>query len=318
MRKIIAVILVIAMLAICAGCTAATIKVEIPEEQAAAIAAILAGNAGNSNNNSSAQAPVAETPAAPQVETPVSQASETPTAATETPASPAAENSTAAPSTPAAPAASSGVPSTKDEIIAYYVTAYNKIGSDGGKITRTYDYTSNYNNILNINNNSTLESLANSLMNQFMVESKDPLETSFADLPPKGVSNLSISPSQISAATIKDNGTSYTVTLKSTGTDSNYEIDCQPGQGSAGVLGPLLRTEDVSSAAGSALSFDGLHAWYATASVTATIDKASGHITALDFQTPCILHFDQVKVVVLKVQNCDIGLLFQQKYTIAY
>ena len=53
--------------------------------------------------------------------------------------------------------------------------------------------------------------------------------------------------------------------------------------------------------------------------VTAKIDKASGHITDFDFLTPSVLHFDQVTAaVVVKVSNCNIGLLFHQTWTVTY
>ena len=85
-------------------------------------------------------------------------------------------------------------------------------------------------------------------------------------------------------STCTDQGTYYEVTLYSTGTDDNYEIDSQPGVGSAGSIGPLLKAEDVSSAAGSMIEFEGLHSWYATAKVTAKVDKASGRITDLEYK----------------------------------
>lgn len=317
MKKVIALVLAVVMTVLMASCAAVTVTVNVDETPALQS---LFGRSSTAQTEAT-EAPVTQAPAtqAPATqtaatETPVTETPVTATPATETPATETPATEAPATETPAA----SGIPSTKDEIIAYYVAAYNKIGTDGGKITRTYDYTSNYNNILNINGNSKLESLANTLMNKFMVETTDATEYTFADMPPVGIENLQISSSQINQATFTDNGDTYTVVLTSTGTDDNYEIDSVAGQGSAGVVGPLLRTEDVSGAAGSLLSFEGLHAWYAEAKVTATVDKASGHITAFDFETPCVLHFDQVKVTLIKVENCDIGLLFQQKYTIAY
>ncbi len=212
-----------------------------------------------------------------------------------------------------------GVPTTKEEIIAYYVTAYNKIATEAKTCTRTYDYTSQYNNIIEINNNSTLEKLAKTLMDQYMKEDTSAVVKSASDLPPVGVTTLSISPNQISKATCEDKGTYFEVKLYSNGSDGNWEVDAQPGSGSAGVIGPLLRSEDVSGAAGAFIKFDGLHSWYGTASVTAKIDKATGHITDFDFLTPSVLHFDKVTAaVVVKVSNCNLGLLFHQKWTVAY
>ena len=235
----------------------------------------------------------------------------------------AASSDTPAAETPAADAAapaevSNGAPATKAEIIKYYCDAYNKIATDAKEVTRTYDYTSNYNKILNINGNSTLESLAGTLMDKFMVETTDPLPGDASALPPVGLTSLNIPEDKISEATCEDKGSTYEITLKSTGTDDNQEADVNPGEGSAGLIGPLLRTDDVSGAVKGVLTFDGLHAYYATASVKATVDKASGHITELVYNTPCVLHFDQVTVVILKVKNCDIGLLFQQTWTASY
>ena len=66
-------------------------------------------------------------------------------------------------------------------------------------------------------------------------------------------------------------------------------------------------------------TFEGLHAYYPTCQVTATIDKASGHITFFDFDCPCILHFDKATAfIVVTVNNTEIGLEFLQKWSIAY
>ena len=209
-------------------------------------------------------------------------------------------------------------PTTKDEIIAYYVAAYNRIATDSKSVTLTYDYTSNYKNILQIGGNSFLEGLAKRLMNQFMVEDKSEVQGAAKDLPPVGVTRLAIPSNKISKAQIADKGSFYLIRLYSTGTDSNYEVDATPGNGSAGLIGPLLRTEDVSGAAGSFISFEGLHAWYATANVVAKIDKATGHITDIEYQTPCVLHFDRVDAKVIKMDNCNIGLLFHQLWKVNY
>ncbi len=295
MRKLLALVLTAAVVLSCASC--ATITVTIPV------------NVGDAQSGS-AGGDTAPTPAATEQAAPTQQ----PAASTDTPTTQApASNDAAAPAD-----ASTGAPTTKAEIIKYYCDAYNKIATDAKEVTRTYDYTSNYNKILNINGNSTLEGLAGTLMDKFMVETTDPLPGSASDLPPVGLTTLNIPEDKISEATCEDKGSTYEITLKSTGTDDNQESDLNPGDGSAGLIGPLLRTDDVSGAVKGVLTFDGLHAYYATASVKATVDKASGHITELVYNTPCVLHFDQVTVVILKVKNCDIGLLFQQTWTASY
>lgn len=252
---------------------------------------------------------------------PTTAPTQAPTQAPATTTAPSGDTSTTAPAATDAPttaAPSNGAPTTKEEIVKYYCDAYNKI-SEASSVTRTYDYTSNYNNIVNVNGNEKLKDLAGTLMTKFMVENTEAVASDHSSLPPVGSTTLNIDPSLISNATCTDNGDHYLVTLYSTGTDDNYEIDSQPGVGSAGSIGPLLRAEDVTGAAGSIVEFEGLHSWYATAQVTAKIEKASGRITDIEYKTPCILHFDKVKaLVVVSIENCEIGLLFNQKYTIAY
>lgn len=300
-----------------------TIKVDVPAINVPAISNLYdPDSSDNSGNNQTpatpdeTQAPAQdETQAPAQDETQAPATSDTPSQAPESPTqSGKTEAPTQAPSTPA-----SSKPTSKEEIITYYVTAYNKIATEGKKVTRTYDNTTNYKNIVKIGDNAQIKSLCEKLMKQFMKPNNEAVASSAKDLPPVGVTKLSISPSQISSAACNDKGSYYEVVLKSTGTDSNYEIDSVAGKGSAGVIGPLLRTEDVSSAAGSFIKFDGLHAKYATCTVTAKIDKSSGHITEFNFNSPCILHFDKVTALgFIKVENCDLGLLFEQKWTVAY
>lgn len=330
------ILVVLTCLVLClslASCT--TVVVRIPGDAANAIFGGLFGGipSGSSDTTDALQPDVPSqmntepTTAAPAGEAttaaPAGEATTAAPAGEATTAAPAGEATTAAPAdeaTTAAPAApTNGAPTTKEDIIKYYVEAYNKINTDASHIIRNYDNTSQYNNILNVNGNSSLESLANKLMGMFMGPTDEDIEYSINDLPPKNLSAISITPAQIASAECKDDGATYTITLKSTGTDDNYEVDAQPGQNSAGVVGPLLRTEDVTDAAGSFLSFEGLHAYYATCSVVATVDKASGHITHFEFRSPCILHFDKVTALkVVKVENCDIGLLFEQTWTINY
>ena len=320
-------LLALSLILVLALTACGSITVEIPYEKVAGFfGGISAGTAAPANSNSAepgTAAPTENTTAAPVENTTAAPVEDTTAApADNTPSAPA-ENTTAAPApaenTTAAPAPANTTPSTKEEIINLYVTGYNKIAADAKSVTRTYDYTSQYNNILEINNNSTLEKLAQTLMNQFMKENTTATPGDAAALPPVGLTSLSISPAQIASATCEDKGTYYEVKLTSTGTDDNWEVDPQPGQGSAGVIGPLLRADDVSGAVGSALKFDGLHSWVGAATVTAKIDKASGHITDFDFLTPSVLHFDQVTALgFVKVSNANIGLLFHQVWTVSY
>lgn len=319
--RIPALLLALVLVLMTTACATASVKVELQADQLGDLAGLFGG----------AALPAAETPAPTTPTAPTAAPSTQPSSSEASSSAPASEapvsektsdvTPSQAPSgeTPDSQAPANAAPSTKGEIIQYFVNAYNKIGSDASRIVRTYDYTSNYKGIVEVNNNERLAGLAKSLMDQFMKEDFSEVEGDISKLHPIGVTTLTMTEAQVGTATLQDNGTTYTITLTSTGTDDSPEADCQPGQGSAGVIGPLLRTEDVSGAAGSLISFDGLHAYYPTGKVTATVDKASGHITNLDYECPCILHFDSVTAfIVVRISNANLGLLFQQKWTISY
>ncbi len=261
-----------------------------------------------------ASAPVADATAAPAEDTTAAPAAD----ATDAPAADATDAPVADTSANAAPAPS-GAPSSTEEIVALYVSAYNKIAAEATKATRTYDYTSNYNNILKIGNNSTLASLAESLMGKFMVENTEAVEFAVADVPPVGLATSPLTAADVAEATCVDNGATYTVTVKSTGTDDNPEVNPTVGSGSAGKIGPLIETTAITDAVGGAIKFEGLALKYSDCTATATIDKATGRITELYLRMPGVLHFDKVTAaVVVSVNDCDIGLLGEQRWTITY
>lgn len=303
-KKILALLLTAIIVMSCTACTTEII--------------IELNNVPASNSGSVTPTPnqgSTETPTQGSSETPTQGSSETPSqGSTETPT----QGSTETPTQGSDNAPSTGAPTSKADIVKMYCTAYNNI-STASSITRTYDYTSNYNNILDIDGgNSTLQGIAGTLMDKFMVENTEALAVDHSALPPVGSTSINIDPNNIADAKCTDKGDYYEVVLTSTGTAANREVDSQPGSGSVGSFGPLLRSEDVSGAAAGFIEFEGLHSYYEAATVTAHITK-DGKIIALEYLTPCILHFDAVKAVkIIKVGVCEIGLLFNQKYTIAY
>ena len=308
LRKVLALVLVAVVLASCTACT--TIELVIP------IAGVPAGNTStNTQTNTQTQTPSAEqTTAAPVPQEQTTAAQQAPS----TEATTAAQQTPSTETTTQAASQNNGAPTAKADIVKLYCDAYNKL-STASSITRVYDYTSNYNNILDIDGgNDKLAGIANKLMTKFMVENTEAIASDVSSLPPVGLTTLNIDPNLISNATCTDNGDHYVVTLYSTGTADNREVDSQPGQGSAGSIGPLLKAEDVSSAAAGFIEFNGLHTYYETASVTAKITK-DGKITNLEYKTPSILHFDSVSALkIINVGVCEIGLLFNQRYEIAY
>lgn len=306
-KRVIALLLTAIIVLSCTACT--TIELVIP------VGTVPVQNNNptpDTNNNTPVQEQTTAASAQEQTTAAATQEQTTAAATQEQTTAAATQEQTTAPSV------STGTPSSKEEIVKLYCDAYNKL-AEAKTLTRTYDYTSNYNNIVNVNNNDTLKGLAQTLMTQFMVENTDPLTVTLAEIAPVGSTSINIDPSLIANATCADKGTYYEVVLYSKGTDDNYEEDSAPITGSAGSFAPLLRTEDVAGAAGSLIKFEGLHSWYATATATAKIDKATGRMTNLEVKSPCVLHFDQVTAaIVVKIKNCEVGLLFHQIFEAQY
>ncbi len=304
LRKVLALVLVAVILASCTACT--TIELVIP------VVGVPAGNVSTDTQTPPEQQtpPVQQTPSQEQT----TAAQQTPSQETTT----AAQQNPSQETTTQAPEQNNGTPTAKADIVKLYCDAYNKL-STASSIKRTYDYTSNYNKILDIDGgNTTLAKLADKLMGMFMKENTEEIDFSVADLPPVGASTINIDPALIANATCKDMGDYYEVVLSSTGTAANREVDSPPLTGSAGSFGPLLKAEDVSGAAAGFVEFQGLHTYYETATVKANITK-DGKITALEFNTPCILHFDSVSAMkIVNVGVCELGLLFQQRYKVTY
>ncbi len=309
MKKVLALVLVAVVLASCTACT--TIELVIP------VAGVPAGNV-NTNTQTPPAEQATQAPAPQENTTAAPAPQEQTTAAQQTPSTETTTQTPSAETTTQAPAQNNGTPTAKADIVKLYCDAYNKLGT-ASSIKRTYDYTSNYNKILDIDGgNTTLAKIADKLMGMFMKENTEEIDFSVADLPPVGASTINIDPALIANATCKDMGDYYEVVLSSTGTAANREVDSPPLTGSAGSFGPLLKAEDVSGAAAGFVEFQGLHTYYETATVKANITK-DGKITALEFNTPCILHFDSVSAMkIVNVGVCELGLLFQQRYKIAY
>lgn len=304
-KKLTAAVLALVLVLVCTSC--ATIEVHVPADMVPLFNQNGQANQ-NGQNNGGNDAGNSGNPVVPDTQAPTNGGSDT----TEAPTANGGE-------TPTDGGSSTGAPTDKAAIVKMYQDSYNKIEKEAKAVVRTYDYTNNYNKILKIGDNKQITALAEKLMNQFMVENKKEEKLSAKELPPIGYPNMNLNPSNYSSATCVDKGTYYEVTLKSTGTDSNYEVDSPAGTGSAGSICPILDPNDVTNAAGSFIKFEGLHTKYATASATVKIDKATGRPLEFAFLTPSVLHFDKVTALgFIKIENCDIGLLFHQNWRIEY
>ena len=256
----------------------------------------------------------AETTAAPTTAAPA------PVATTAAPADAsegaAGEGETAAPSDGGATAGDLNM-TDKASVVEYYKTAHAKALSSASKATRVYDNAVNYNNVLEIGDNSTLAGVAQKLMGTFLKENTEAIEYTGSDIganfPPAGGNSNGLTPDMISDFSCTEEGANYIIKLTIDSTEDN------PDKGEK--TKNLCTTVDeagVKEAAGSLVKLEGMENHYIGANVTATIDKATGNLIHLETDVPSYMIFAKASVMIVSVENARIGLEFQQKWDVAY
>lgn len=222
------------------------------------------------------------------------------------------------PANPDTPANSSGAPSTPAEVVNYYKECYDKIAKEGKSATLTWNNTTNSPAVLQV---GALSSVASSLMGSFLKEATPNTELAVADVAPKGVTTCNLTADMVADATCTDKGSTYEVHIKLKPTQDNPDVNPPAGGGKAGTIVDVVDVADITNAAGSFVNFDNPQNSYFDTEVTATIDKATGHITELYTKCPSIMSFGKVAVKPMgfpSIENAQIGLTYENKYSIAY
>ena len=211
--------------------------------------------------------------------------------------------------------ADAGDLSTPAGVVAYYKSAHAKTLAEAKSVSQVYSNTLNYNNVLEIGDNSTIAGIAQKLMGSFLKEDTTKTDYSGADMaskfPGKNAQNLTAD--MVSEATCTDNGDTYTVFIKMNSTDQAPD----DGTNTSCIL-PTVDESEVTAAAGSMVKLEGLANDYVGGNITATIDKASGRITHIETDCPSYMKFTKAGVAFITVDNCRIGLEYQTKWDVNY
>lgn len=207
---------------------------------------------------------------------------------------------------------------SKAEVVEYYKKAHAKVLAEAKTATKIYDNTVNYKDYLEVGGNSTLASVAKTLMNTFMKEVTDPQPFSGADIatnfPPTNNSSAGLTADMIGEYSVKEEGDNYIITLSINSTEEKPDL----GDYSAHLVS-IVKSESVSEAAAGFVEFTGLENRYFAPTVTATINKTTGQMTALETDTPSNMCFTSATVMkIITVKNVGIGLEYIQKWTIEY
>lgn len=261
-------------------------------------------------NNSVQQAPQQnpqQTPQqAPQQDTQTPPAEDKTDAPAEDKTDAPSEDKTDAPAEDKTDAPSTGAPQTKEEIIAYFNTAADKVKTDASKVTRNYEDLRHDEEHLQVP--SLLKSIGSSLISTFLKKNETPVEYAGADIaasyPVAGEAWASkATAADVAEAKCDDDGTYYNIELK-----FNESVDPANGSGVASTFS-VIKAEDVYNAASVVSNFS---ATYYDCIVKAKIDKATGHIVSANYTTPIILNVTAMGI------DAQVGMTFENDYTIEY
>ncbi|MBQ7005825.1 MAG: hypothetical protein IJN68_05280 [Clostridia bacterium] len=218
------------------------------------------------------------------------------------------------PQTTAPAAPSTGAYTTTEEILALFNEAANKIKTDATKITKNFemrDYDAEQSVVP-----SALNSLASSLMDQYLGDDTDPIEYATKDdiianyqVPGQAYSSQ-LTAADVASATCVDNGSEYEVTL-----NLNSSVNPVTGTGVGAVCDVIEADQITSNGAVSAILKE-FTITYSGCVVKCKIDKETKHVTWANYLTPLVI--DALVSVVVTTVDAKVVLSFEKDYTINY
>lgn len=207
-------------------------------------------------------------------------------------------------------ATSNNTPDTVEEIVALFNSSANRIKPEATKVVKNYEK-----RIVDEENlvvPAALESTAKSLISTFMKDDTEPIvyETK------EDIKNEFLVPNQsyvsklkaedVAEATCVDNGTQYIIYIK-----AKDEKNPKTGTGVGSVF-DIIEASEVSEKVSFVESFS---TNYYNCEVRATVDKASGRVTHINYNVPLVL---DMTVNLFGTHSGSVGLTFEKDYTITY
>lgn len=221
-----------------------------------------------------------------------------------------AGESAPAETTLAAETALSAAPSSTQEIVALFNESANRIKTEASKVVKNYEKRTVNEDKLVIP--EAIESMAKSMMKTFMKDDTDPIvydtkEDIRNEFLVPGQSYVSrLKPDAVEKATCTDNGKEYVIYLK-------LKTQKNPTAGvGVGAVCDVIEAAEVAEGASFVEKFT---TEYYNCEVKATIDKASGRVTHINYTTPLVL---ELTVNLLGTHNGAVGLTFEKDFSITY
>lgn len=275
----------------------------------------------DSGNNNSYVAPATEV----ATEAPATEAATQATAPEATTAAQAPAANDTATTAPAAqqttPAVSSGNAASdsamsKAEIVALYNTAVNKVKTSAKQVTRNYKKLSCPDDGVELP--SAIQGIGKTAIGTFVKGTDTPESwTSMDDIKivfPVGNTDYcsKLTADMVESATIKDNGTTYTITLK---LYDDKITSPEKGQGYAACFNTITAST-ITSVSIPTVTFNKVDVNGINGSIVATVDKANSRVTKATFFSTDVMKIN-VKVVVSTL-DCKITMVQEEDFSIDY
>ncbi len=213
-----------------------------------------------------------------------------------------------------APSSDSGALSSKEEIIALYNEASNKVKTEASKVTRNFKNT-RYDASKSVLP-SSLESMANPMMEKYIKDDVEPVEyltkeEIIENYPaPKQEYSSVLTAADVDEATCNDNGTEYEITLTLA---SSFNPSVGSGVGAACHIMDVNSITSNEAAASMLKKFDAI---YEGCVIKCKIDKDTKRVTWANFYTP--LTIDAIVNVVFSEVATTVVMSYERDYTITY
>ena len=202
------------------------------------------------------------------------------------------------------------VPTSVEEIVAYFNTSVNKVKPIAKKVVKNYEKrTVNEDKVVLP---AGLESTARNMMSTLMKDDTDPIVYETRE----DITNEFIVPNQyyssrlktewVKSATLTDKGEQYIVHIK---------LKDQENPTAGNGIGSVCDVIEVAEVAEKASFVERFTADYYNCEITATVDKASGNVVHITYITPVAL---EMTVNMFGTHNGSVGFTFEKDYTITY
>ncbi len=314
--------LIVVVCMVWCSCMAITITKNMMDSSSASTGTVNEdnANAANDTNNSSSNANSSASANSSSNNSASSDSSASSSASSDDTAASTENSSDASSEGTDSSAAATGDLSTKESVVEYYKTAHAKVLSEAASVTRTYDNVTNYNGVVEVGGNSTLAGIAKTLMDTFMSENTEAVQhvgsaEIAASFPPTGEGGCSgLTADMISDYSCKEENGNYIITLTLDSSEEN------PDDGSKGKnLVDIVEESQITDAAGSFVSLSGYQNQCIGSTVTATIEKETGKMTHLSIYNPTYMCFGKATAMsIITVENCKLGLLYEQEWTVEW